>query len=234
MSDVSVTAPPVRIEPVNTPAVAWSRARVIANSRLPQAATIVPIIGYALIWSDQLQDFAYFKNLQPSLFLTPLARLQLLYWGAIFMSLGWLLYTLQCPKVVRRSNDPEDYVNEQISVRNLALLERTRIHAKKFLEEHNFHPMNSEPIIFESIQPDQLHRSVNYLANAGAQSYDPALINHVATLLQLDYHLENVSHPKMCFATLLLLLGGAVIFLTPSGEVFFMVLRNLILKYTWQ
>lgn len=230
MTSDATSAPPILTKPMKTPIVAWSSARAIANSRLPQAATIIPIIGYALIWSDQLQDFAYFKSLQPSLFLTPVQRLQCLYWGAIFMSIGWLLYSRHCPKIVRRANEPEDYVNEHMNLRNVALLERTRKRAAAFLERHNYHPMTSETLIFGSIQPDRLHKAANYMRHPGADVFSPSNTDFIATLLTLNYHLENIDNKLLCLMTLIFLVGGAITFLTPSIEVFFMVLRNTFLN----
>ena len=218
----------VRQSVLNLPLATWTKARFIANSRLPQASALIPIIGYALLWSDQLSSLAVYSKLEPALWFSPIWRLRLLYWGACSMTVGWLAYLTFCPKVIRRSAEPDDYVLEQLRFEDLAYIERVRLIAASFLEKQNFHPMDGRVLVFEKLSPAELHKSVNYLQNHGKLTFTQHR-HLISSVLTLHYWLENTDRQSKCWFTLAFLAGGAFLFLLPSLEVFLMILRTTVL-----
>jgi hypothetical protein len=206
----------------------WSNARAIANSRLPQASAFIPAIGYAMLWSREFSEWIGSKEkLGDGILITSLdARLQLLWWGAIFMTIGWLIYLMFCPKIVRRCGDPEDYILKQVGMRNFSSLYQARTLAMEHLD--TCAPSNWNTEIFKGITPGNLQQHCNDLTSRGRGIFEPEQGETVGMLLNYQYcHADHERLWHRVTAVTLLCLGG-LLFLIPSADVFLRVLRKLV------
>lgn len=75
------------------------------RSRLPQLATLIPVLGYAVLWSDQFQGWVMrFTEAFGTRGMNPLDRVQFLYFGAVLMLAGMLAYWALCPAPLRHGS----------------------------------------------------------------------------------------------------------------------------------
>jgi len=217
--------PEPRVEPDRLPFLRWSKARLIANSKLPQAAVLIPAVGYALLWGDELDKLAAFTKLNPPLWFSPMVRLQLLYFGAIFMTVGWFMYLWQCPKIIRRSAEVDDYVLEELRARDVYRFQKIRRAAENYLSKTNFHSNTNDPLIYGNFSPHGLQRAVGSTGANEVFSKDISA-SAAASLFAWHYFTIDRSRKNWCYVVLTFLGLGAFIFLLPSVEVFLMVLRK--------
>jgi hypothetical protein len=228
MDEQSPALPKPRKVARRVPLATWTKARFIANSRLPQASAFIPVIGYALLWGDELGNLAEFSKLDPGLWFDPITRLRLVYWGAIAMTIGWFLYLVWCPKVIRRAPEVDDYILEQLQIRDSVHVDRVKNRAQSFLDEYQFHPLEDPQLIFGILSLQRVKKAVDYLHISSKTTFRDDSIHLVSTILTLDYHLENQKNNYLCWLVLVMLWGGAFLFLLPSAEVFLMVIRNML------
>jgi hypothetical protein len=204
----------------------WSVARFIANSRLPQASALIPAIGYALLWSDDFNKFLSSKErLGESLFSLD-CRLQLLWWGAILMTVAWLMYLWKCPKEIRRSGEPDDYVLEQFQAPNSYRLENARLRALSQME--GYHPADDRPLILGGHAPNDIYKASERVKGQTSSGFEPVVTRHTSLLFTIQFH--AIDHERLWWriTTVLSLATGAVVFLLPSLDVFVRVLRRLL------
>jgi hypothetical protein len=93
----------------------WSELRSIGNSRLIQVSAVFPIVGYLILFSDEVSNFLSMRHL-PSLpqsgFLDSLwqGKLYFVYFGLMLLGLGSLIYQVACPFIIKKHGDYTDYV----------------------------------------------------------------------------------------------------------------------------
>ncbi|AXE63568.1 hypothetical protein BBF93_04550 [Hyphomonas sp. CACIAM 19H1] len=91
----------------------WRASGLILRSPLVRIVAIIPAIGYAILYSDQLAEFLRDQQtLGGDLLFDAQLRMHLLYLGAIFILIAWAIYAARCPETVKRFNRPADYVDE--------------------------------------------------------------------------------------------------------------------------
>lgn len=203
----------------------WSIARFIANSRLPQASALIPAIGYALLWSDDFSKFLSSKERLGNSLLSLDLRLQLLWWGAILMTTGWLVYIWKCPKEVRRCGEPDDYVLEQFRAPNAYRLENARTRADA--QMHGYHPGSQEPLILGGHSPNEIYIASERIKGQTSSGFEPVTARFSALLFIVQYHAIDHERAAWRRACVSLLVVGAILFLIPSVDVSIRVLRRL-------
>jgi hypothetical protein len=88
------------------------------STRVSQAAASIPIIGYALLWSENFELLKLKPFLGGGIWFTTTGRLMSLYLGSIALTLAWLMYLWRCPAIIKRTPDIEDHVLTDIQSRN--------------------------------------------------------------------------------------------------------------------
>ena len=207
--------------PIRKRFVVWSLARMVAVSRLPQSAALIPVVGYAILFSDA------FKSLLDKLWISGgvslfsvEARLLCLWWGAVVMAAGWVIYHWCCPKEVQRNATYVDFALEQRqSVSALRLVE-AREAAQGILKQ--FHPGDTSTMLFGLWSPNEIYLASSKFSGSLSQitsapeTYREMMGDDRDKLFALQYFVKNHSKPTQCFLTCSLLFGGAFIFLAPA------------------
>lgn len=220
----------------------WSRARWIANSKLPQASSAIPAIGYALIWSDTFTEWLKTHETLGVSIIPPWSvegKLLCLWWGAIFMTAGMIIFAVWCPKEIRRSAEPDDYLLEQFQLRNLAHLNEI---AKRCIEQliystsqdsknqlASFHPGEVRKFIWGDVSPYDLNSAVAALIHH-PNPFDTRGATDTTNILRSNFAILDSSEPPPRIASVALLYGGAALFLWPALNVVLQVFRNTL---TW-
>ena len=206
----------------------WSWVRLIANSRLPQMSAFIPAIGYALLWSDQLNDLLGSTRLLGVALLPPVWKLQLLWWGSISMTIGWSIYALFCPSEIRRCGEPDDYVLERFAAPS-AERARRALELSEGLAT-GLHPNEELPSLPGGYSAAQIDTATKALDRVSFlhRAFEPSWAQHTDMIFKIQWHIIDKSRQRLCLASLLLLAIGALMFLIPSVEVALRVLRKIV------
>lgn len=111
--------------------ISWNKVKNSVQSPLFKTVSIVPIVGYLIIYGDQFQNWFDLSVIGEDLWLTGEARLRLLYYGGVCMVLAMIGQFLFCPLIIKQFSDVSKYVEH--------------VH-------HNFRPTNIARAIWEISQ----------------------------------------------------------------------------------
>lgn len=203
----------------------WSVARWIAHSRLPQASALIPAIGYALLWSDDFSDLLGSKTRLGESFLSIDGRLQMLWWGAVLMTIGWVIFNSKCPVEIKRAGEPRDYVLEEFSLRNQRRIKYVAARVTQLMKRYSKH--ETDKIIFGLYSPSQVHKACQD-PSVRSDAFGNGETHPTELLLTINYHLIDHRNPGWSKASVIFLITGAVLFLLPSLDVSIRVLSRLI------
>lgn len=204
----------------------WSVARLFATSRLPQVSAFIPAIGYALLWSDEFGKWlASHGTLGDGILIRSIdAKLQLLWWGAVFMSAGWVLFLVRCPPVIQRHASSSEAAIAHLTAPNLFLLKAMAATITKRIGTYSG-DMPTGTIVF-GLDKKVIAEACSNVGDQGV--YDPARVHQADVVLQIQYELDDHCRPASRTCSLGLLSFGAFLFLCPSADVFLRVLRKLV------
>ncbi|MBW9062349.1 hypothetical protein JNB71_03360 [Rhizobium herbae] len=208
----------------------WSFSTALSRSKLPQVVSLIPILGYAVLWSDSFrQQLMRFDGLGTGLWLDPIERIELLYFGSVLVLAGLLLLYLFCPRQVRTFESATDYMEGVFKALNIHELEL--VHARLAPLFTSVDQEASPPFLgavdvrhikkgLEMIQDDDHRRSTLMLAGTRQ--------SHARAPLKAHFLILDRSQPILAGLAFLLLTAGAFVFLVPSLEVFLMVVSRAI------
>lgn len=89
--------------------VRWSLCAAVMQSRLPQAASLLSVLGYAIVFSEK---YAFVSNgLSDATGAVVAPQFKLMFMGGFFVLVGMIIYWLFCPYPIKRFRDRRDYVD---------------------------------------------------------------------------------------------------------------------------
>ena len=101
----------------------WMELRSIGNSPIVQASVLFPIIGYLILFNDQVSTFLSmtgFEQAGPASGLCArlswlfdwiwIRKLHFIYFGLMSFGIGSLIYSWRCPFIIKKHGDFADYV----------------------------------------------------------------------------------------------------------------------------
>ncbi|MCP5072246.1 MAG: hypothetical protein GY947_02990, partial [Rhodobacteraceae bacterium] len=92
----------------------WSVISGLMKYRVSHAVSIIPIAGYAILWSEKFEGLLqYQQTLDAEAWFTASTRLHLIYFGSIILSIALVIFLIRCPGFIRRHSAIENYVLEQ-------------------------------------------------------------------------------------------------------------------------
>jgi hypothetical protein len=86
--------------------------------RISQAAAAIPLIGYALLWSEKLKEYFGLQEQLGDGWLTTTDRLLAIYYGALILTAAWIIFVWRCPPFIRKHASAEDYIAQQMQIQN--------------------------------------------------------------------------------------------------------------------
>jgi hypothetical protein len=105
----------------------WQPSALLNRSRVVQACSLLPLLGYVVLWGDATQEFV--KNvlssdiaLGNSAYLPWTVKLHLLYIGSAMMLVGLIIYHVRCPRLIRKFVDEYDYWQFAVSIKSPQVL----------------------------------------------------------------------------------------------------------------
>jgi hypothetical protein len=101
----------------------WTTLRSIGSLRIVQLTILVPVIGYFILFNDELVQRLEFSNQvipradhHAGLSNGTLLKLMSLYFGLCFVGLGSALFSALCPALVRRYQHFSEYAASEIDL----------------------------------------------------------------------------------------------------------------------
>lgn len=198
----------------------WTYVASLARTKLPQFASLVPVLGYAVLWGDSFHAFVMeFSKLGPSLWFSTLTRIYLLYVGGVYILGGLIMYWVACPRPLRLYRSRREYVEAVRGDRDSDECIRAGTALSSIRESV---PMNGrkQRLFYGIIVTDE---------ELGVIEREPAAVMAGASVAPLTayYELLDRRNPFAAGTCLFFLVFGAFLFLLPSLEVFLMAIDHL-------
>jgi hypothetical protein len=209
----------------------WSLIAKFMKTRVAQAAATIPVIGYALLWSEEVKKYMVLQHsLGGGLWFSITGRLLLIYFGALLLTTAWAVYGIWCPPLIKRMTDVGDYLSNELQTNNNIEFGRIRKLVRAYLhnDSQTVHEVKwvkgLAPVTLTSeISSRTLHKAFHNLEQKATS------IEHRSVVLQAWY-LSNDGKsflPQVIAAACAAL--GTTLVAIPSIEVFFMVVMRVLL-----
>jgi hypothetical protein len=202
----------------------WSFVAKFMSTRVSQAAASIPIIGYALLWSESFELLKLKPFLGSGMWFTTTGRLMSLYLGSIALTLAWLLYLWRCPAMIKRSPDIEDHVLTDIQIRNPATLQQGLDALRPLLFRD---PNAAYPVWVEAAPLPLKEVASRYLSPVFGPN--PHLDESRGIIARCWFLLHEIKAPAAMTICAGLCVAGAIGVFLPSLEVFLLVIKKVFL-----
>ncbi len=90
----------------------WSFLSFLMRSRFAQIASLLPIVGYLVLFSRGAHEYLDGSVFFGDFMITGIQKVLFIYFGSLFLFLSFIIYSVFCPKVIKKHHDYEDYVIE--------------------------------------------------------------------------------------------------------------------------
>ncbi len=224
--------------------VNWQRLKPFLNGHLAKIAPIVPLIGYVLLFNDTISKNLSFESLTGgagTAFFSSIARLQLIYFGLIFVGVASFIFFVKCPQTIILADDEfhyREYVFKNYSVLELFLLFRFVEEKTVFAsdDETNFDrdslyefidralPEETEPV--SALSDEEIWfelRNVRNRETAISRSSE-----FLTAVLNRHYVYQKTRRRMSAATASILLLTGTLMLALPSLDVFISVIIQVV------
>ncbi len=195
----------------------WSVISGLMKYRISQAASIIPVAGYAILWSEKFDGLLkYQKAWDAAAWFTVSERLHMIYFGSISLTIALAIFYIFCPHIIRRQPTIEGYILEQIQTESKVVKQR-RVNEGKILLNcvPNVPIFNKDAgYILKREMRDDLHKKMGDISD-GMTNIEACRIVYL--------HHEDRILPAIIF-TYIFLIAGVIPFFLPSVEVFYLVI----------
>ncbi|MEN3146109.1 hypothetical protein ABCW43_02220 [Neorhizobium sp. IRAMC:178] len=211
--------------------VRWSTNAALAQTKLPQVVSLVPVLGYAILYGDQFQNLVMqFTSLGSDVLFTPFQRICLLYAGGLCVLAGLIIFYVFCPSIIRQYKTRTEYIRhvmETSDYRQIGDMNRAMV---SLLEGQ---PKEGDELYFNEFPAQAIYNAVRFTLGfrsryevfSGAKpqgTVSPGLAAYFEAMNRTRWFASILSNGLMIF--------GAGLFLLPSVDVFFMVVDRVLLS----
>ncbi len=196
----------------------WSIVSGLMKNKIPQAAAIIPVAGYAILWSDSFEGLMKFQeSLNHYAWFTTQSRLYFIYFGALLLTASLVLHWLRCPKFIRRHPNVEDYIKEQVEAAPEHVTQAISKEVNRMISFSTGGPKFSDEcnFVFKKQVSSEIRTGVPFRTNTNSE-------------FQFYYLQHEDMRLWAIILSLLLFTAGSLLILLPSLEVFVLVVRSLI------
>lgn len=99
----------------------WHTVRSIGNSRPVQLTALAPFVGYLIVYNESISSYLSLTDIIGQEINDPSEvfwRLYLTYMGLIFLGLGSLIYSIFCPRAIKRYPNSVDFIERELQFVN--------------------------------------------------------------------------------------------------------------------
>ncbi len=202
----------------------WSLLSKFMKTRISQAAATIPLIGYALIWSEKLGQYVELnKELGSTMWFEPTVRLLLLYYGALFLTAAYAVYYIACPDELKRTPVIDDYLFREMQTGNdleysrIVTLLRAKIVQPEIKNGSQQWLVDEVPITLRNeLSASTVHQGIHGGRGIPTEGRNPGLRNLV---LQAWFHFNEGRNTGSLVAVTICSIVGLFLVLLPSLEV---------------
>lgn len=208
--------------------VRWTVVAGLADSKLSYAAALIPVAGYALLWSGQPFPLFAYDLLPGSGFLSLTLRLRLIYGSGVLVLVGLTIYKVAAPKQIKANSTLGEYAR---LVRDTADVDEIETAGR--LVQHN---EESAPLRgwHGAVLPADTWKIAARMFGEVGHQHVPALVharnldNFAMIVPVLSAHYEQLDRSRhgWCLLALSALVLGAGCAMLPSIEVAWLVLKS--------
>jgi len=203
---------------------------VIAKSPLTKSISLIPIVGYLILWSEGLKEFlTYSEALGDKLFLSLDARLYLLYSGSWAILVGWLVYAKFCPDELKLNSSYKDYFSWLVTDSNTqvvkAMLGRGIPTMYKTMDEEGKKDVEAQLSVFRADSKDGPYVSDAKIVSAFDSNYGSRI--DLSKLTASYFVFLNMSKTISRWSAAILFGSGSILILIPSAEVLIRVILKI-------
>ncbi len=214
--------------------IRWSDLSAYTRTRFPGVVTLLPVLGYAVLFSDELNTWFFnYGDFLQSGWLSPQTRILLVFVGAVFLAVGRLVF-LVCPSAIRQFPTVDGYVSYYVSHPDRAELKFSVDLIKKNFPQIAANTVPDRDELIGS-QPYKLvvERVVRigfgpWVEDSGGETR--AIVLRAAYELMdspRDVLVKGMKRTCFCFYA-----GGTLLFLVPSFEVTLLALGQAVTLLT--
>lgn len=208
----------------------WPTAARLAQHPLTRSALLMLSVGYLVLWSDAFSElFRFQEQLSTYGFFKTETRLRLVYFGAISVVFGIVIFEYYCPFVCKHNKDKEEYFSNIIQHHNITQLreaiDRINIDRRFLIKGSDTEELNlkgwMKPFYVNEKMISDKPLSQAFVSHS-------KLRHSLSTLLFTHFKEVQVARFIRCALSIFLMLIGIFLVLIPSMEVFVLVLAKTI------
>lgn len=196
----------------------WAWSARLARTRVPALVSLIPILGYAIILSDEFHAAAMrFEQLGGGIWSSSVGRIHQLYMGSVLVLFGLVVYWMFCPRSIQSYVNARHYIDAMVN--DGAPRKLADVHERITAAEPR-HP-----------RPRELVEALALIASDGKRylTYrDSARMHQARIAFDEHWRIRDREYPALSLASIVLMGSGLVLVALPSVEVFFMALRKIV------
>lgn len=206
----------------------WNYLERWANGPLARLSIGIPLFGYLILFNDELATilkFTYVTGEKDTFFLSPDTRLQLLYFGLVFLAVATAWYNWRKPMVLHQATSQVAYA--EYAIANYPIIDLIEIY--KLVDEHSSQPLTAYWTFGEKDLEKFIFDAEGQQKNGGA--FNPSLANNREVALNkngeflrsmlIEFFRQQVGERKTEQVFLMLLsLSGFTMLSIPSLDFF--------------
>ena len=223
----------------------WRALDTIGNSGLAKSTILVPIIGYLILFNEQIVEYLYlsenfvWSNLGENRVQNHNLRLFFMYFGLSFIGIGSLLFQIFCPRPIKGNKGMGHYVENEKNMgsparhkhlREIIGEEYNRLYATSKLMSPYMHRMICFLSDFDEktkgfVHSDELHPGVDGRKISKHDIYGVSISDDEvdSETLKSHFFLANIRYAKLRLVITILYGIGFAMLSIPTADTFIRV-----------
>lgn len=210
--------------------IRWSFLSKFMRLKIAQAASFVPVFGYLIILSDKFEGFISNNRY---LWLTTDQKIYLLYFGSLCLTFSLIVYTIRCPRYIKKFPDIEDYIAAEDSSCPKFRRRQIVLENCKFVTPSIFDP-DDELLERSRHNPDITYEYTEKANKFLMTKYRPDSIAHYSSgktsrnTFEISYLGNEQKNSGSLYASLIFATLGTFMISIPSAEVFMLTIKTIL------
>jgi hypothetical protein len=200
----------------------WSLISKFMKTRISQAAAAIPLIGYALLWSQEFSDYFVLRSvLGDGIWFDTTDRLLLIYFGSLLLAAAWAVYLFFCPALLKSTPDVNEYLVQRVHSYSKPQLKQIHGTLNDLIERdppHDARWKDPAPVTLKTLEAKSVAAAIR----------DNASIAEVSLVFQANFLWNEVRRFWALLTSACLIGVGTPLVLIPSCEVFALVVARVL------
>ncbi|MDU9004919.1 hypothetical protein [Sedimentitalea todarodis] len=222
----------------------WQFIKPFLSGKTAQAMPLIPIIGYVVLFNDTIARHLNFEEITDgsgTLFIGSQTRIQLIYFGLVFLGAASFWFRCSCPSTIKIASDEyeyRDFAFLKYSIREfftIYLMIEGKSGFGKY-DDTSFDRDNLSDFVDSAMDGSMtavatMSDEEIFFALKNIRNRDKATAVHsemLSAVLDRFYLIENIRYPVQVTALSIFLAISSICLLLPSVDVFVSVLFHIV------